>query len=488
MSKYHDIDLRGIARDTMIQYGFEPHFTKEVIEKVQTISEEAEVTKELSSLKDMRHLLWSSIDNDDSLDLDQLEYCEIKPNGDIGVMVAIADVDSFVPKSELIDNHASNNCTSIYTGVETFPMLPIRLSTDLTSLKQDSDRIAIVIEYSVPPDGKIHTESIYRALVRNKAKLTYEAIGNYLEGKTDIPDSVRRIPELEDQIKLQDEAADRLIHFRMENGSLELNTLEASPIMQNNKVTGLQAVNHNKARNLIENFMVAANRTMVNFLETANTPMIQRIVREPKEWDRIREIAFEHNDLLPNKPDAKALQQFLLRQRRLHPERFSDLSLTIVKLLGSGEYVMLEPDKKPYGHFGLAVTDYTHATAPNRRYVDVIIQRIVKSVLSDKKSPYTKEELSEHSAKCTEREKASKKVERFMRKAAAAALLENKIGKIFEGIVTGASSKGYYARIINPPVEGRVMKGSDNIYVGQKVRLRLKSLDPYKGHIDFERI
>lgn len=488
MLKYHDIDLQSIARDTMIQYGFEPHFTKEIIEKVQLMDEEAEIGKELSSLKDMRHLLWSSIDNDDSLDLDQLEYCELKQNGDINVMIAIADVDSFAPKSGLLDNHASNNCTSVYAGVETFPMLPVRLSTNLTSLKQDVDRIAIIIEYRVQPNGQIHTESVYRALVRNKAKLTYENIGNYLEGKTDIPESVKRIPELEEQLRLQDEAAGRLIRYRMENGSLELNTLEASPIMQNNKVIGLQLIRHNKARNLIENFMVAANRTMVNFLEKAKTPLIQRVVRDPKEWDRIREIAFEHNDMLPNKPDVKALQQFLLRQKELNPEHFADLSLTIVKLLGSGEYVMLEPDKKPYGHFGLAVTDYTHATAPNRRYVDVIIQRIVKSVLNGIKSPYTKEELVSHSSKCTEREKASKKVERFMRKAAAAAFLEEKIGKIFDGIVTGASSKGYYARIIDPPVEGRIVKNFDDLTIGQKIKLRLKSLDPYRGHIDFERI
>ncbi|MEI6054687.1 MAG: RNB domain-containing ribonuclease [Lentisphaerota bacterium] len=488
MGRYQEIDLHAIARDTMAQYGFEPHFTPQIIEEVQRLDEGAHIQKEQSSLKDMRNLLWSSIDNNDSLDLDQLEYCELRPNGDIGVMVAIADVDSFVPKGEQIDSHAANNTSSIYTGIEVFPMLPVRLSTDLTSLKQDSDRIAIVIEYSVPPDGKIHTESVYRALVRNKAKLNYGDIGNYLEGKTIIPESVRRIPELEEQIRLQDEAADRLIHFRMEHGSLELNTLEASPIIQNNKVIGLEPIHHNKARNLIENFMVAANRTMVNFLENANTPMIQRIVREPKEWDRIRQIAFEHNEMLPNKPEAKALQQFLLRQKKANPERFTDLSLTIVKLLGSGEYVMLEPDKKPYGHFGLAVTDYTHATAPNRRFVDVIIQRIVKSVLSSKKSPYTKEELVDHSTNCTAREKAAKKVERFMRKAAAAALLEDKIGKIFEGIVTGASRKGYYARIIDPPVEGRVISRNEDLFVGQKVQVKLVYLDPYRGYIDFERI
>ncbi|HBM17108.1 MAG TPA: ribonuclease II [Lentisphaeria bacterium] len=488
MGRFHDIDLHAIARDTMFQYGFDPHFSKEVIQKVQSMSEEAELAKEISSLPDLRHLLWSSIDNGDTLDLDQIEYCKLMPNGDVNVKIGIADVDAFVTKDDLIDLHAAKNTSSVYTGIETFPMLPVKLSTNLTSLKQDEDRVAVIIEYSVPPDGNIHTENIYRATVRNQAKLAYNEIGDYLEGKTDVPESVMKFPGLEEQLKLQNEAAERLISYRMEHGSLELNTREALPIVKNNKITAMTTIKHNKARDLIENFMVAANRTMVNFIEKANTPLIQRIVREPKEWDRIRQIAFEHNEILPNKPDAKALQQFLFRQRNKNPERYPDLSLTIVKLLGSGEYVMIEPDKKPYGHFGLAVTDYTHATAPNRRYVDVIIQRIVKSILANRKNPYSEEELVELSMRCTQREKSAKKVERFMRKAAAAALLDDKIGKIFEGIITGASCKGYYARIIDPPVEGRVHSKSDDLFVGQKIKVRLKSLDPYQGHIDFESI
>ncbi len=487
MRNYPNINLHAIAREAMKKYGFQSQFPEPVIQEVTAINEELLLKGQQAGIKDLRALLWSSIDNVDSLDLDQLEYCEHGQNQELLVKVAIADVDLFVPKKSQADGYASANGTSIYTGIEIFPMLPQRLSTDLSSLRVGHDRLAIIVEFAVLADGGIHKGSVYRAFVRNKAQLVYEEIGAWLEKKDTLPFALREISGLEEQLRLQDEAAQRLRKFRVEQGTLEFDTIEAKPILQEGIVLGLIVPRKNRARYLIENFMIAVNETMVGFLDKAGFPMIQRVVRTPQNWIGIADVAGALGESLPPEPDSKALSQFLLRRKDADPEHFPDLSLTIVKLLGAGEYIYLEHGKANYGHFGLAVMDYTHATAPNRRYVDVIIQRLVKTALAVKQPvPYTQNELIEYASRCTDRDKAAKKVERFMRKVAAAVLLAKRIGESFTAIVTGASEKGTYARLITPPAEGRVIRGEKGMIVGQKVSVRLIGMNPYQGYIDFE--
>jgi exoribonuclease-2 len=485
MKNYRPIDLKAIAGKAMRKYGFEPQFPAPVLREVNAINITS-LPKSRKDAKDLRMLLWSSIDNYDSMDLDQLEYCQAANNGEVQVKIAIADVDAFVPKHSKTDQYAAHNGTSVYTGIETFPMLPDRLSKGITSLLPDQDRIATVFEYIVLPDGHYQTGDIYRALVSNKAKLIYEEVGDWLEGKSPIPQSVSEIPGLKEQLILQTDTMKRLKKYRREQGALELNTIEAEAVVRNGLVRDIVIQRQNTARCLIEEFMVAANGTMVHFLGTAGIPMIQRVVRIPKYWEEIVNVAATYHEKLPAEPNAKALAKFLIRQKAADPERFPDLSLTVIKLLGPGEYVMLAPGDEPYGHFSLAITDYTHATAPNRRYVDLINQRLLKSVLDKMPSPYTPEELVELSTWLTSREKGSKKVERFMRKAAAAVLLQGRIGETFDALVTGASEKGTYVRLISPPAEGRVMRNEHRLRVGQKVRVLLLKTDPYNGFIDFE--
>jgi VacB/RNase II family 3'-5' exoribonuclease len=486
MKPHHPIDLKTIAVNAMMKYGFEPRFPDSVVREVNALPAETLPSLQKDT-RDLRMLLWSSIDNYDSMDLDQLEYCERGQNGGIEVKIAIADVDAYVAKHSNTDQYAAHNGTSVYTGVETFPMLPDRLSKGLTSLLPGQDRRVTVIEYTVLADGSFRPGGVYRALVSNKAKLVYEEIGDWLEGTSPIPPTVRDIPGLEEQLLLQTEAMRRLKKNRREQGALELNTIEAQAVVEDDGIVrDLVIQRQNTARFLIEEFMVAANGTMVNYLGNAGIPMIQRVVRVPKYWEEIVNTAAILGETLPAEPDAKALAKFLIRQKAADPERFPDLSLTIIKLLGPGEYMMLEPGNEPYGHFSLAVTDYTHATAPNRRYVDLINQRLLKSVLDRVHSPYTLQELVDLSAWLTSREKGSKKVERFMRKAAAAVLLQHRIGESFDALVTGASEKGTYVRLITPPAEGRVLRGERGLVVGQKVRVRLLKTDPYNGFIDFE--
>jgi len=484
MKKNKFIDLKAIAWDAMRKYGFEPGFSNAVMKEVESLDETNDPDFG-SNVQDLRSLLWSSIDNYDSMDLDQIEYCERGPGDEIHVKVAIADVDHFVPKQSRTDLRAAHNGTSVYTGVEIFPMLPDRLSKGISSLLPGDDHRAIVIEYAVLADGDVREGAIYRALVSNKAKLIYEEVGEWLDGERTIPERVSAVPGLEEQIRLQALVMSRLKKYRMKQGALELETIEAEPIAENGIVRDIVVQKMNAARFIIENFMIAANGTMVDFLGKAGIPMIQRVVRVPKYWDEIVMTAAAYREKLPREPDSKALSLFLLKRKEADPERFPDLSLTIVKLLGPGEYMTLEPGEPPTGHFGLAVTDYTHGTAPNRRYVDLVNQRLVKSVLDGKECPYTTHELYELSTWLSDREKGSKKVERFMRKAAAAVLLKDRIGETFEALVTGVTEHGIYARMISPPAEGRIMEGEQGLRVGQKIIVRLLRTDPYNGFIDF---
>lgn len=480
------VDLRAIARKAMEKYGFEPWFPRPVMREVEAVDEgPTGIPREGS--RDLRHLLWSSIDNYDSMDLDQLEFCEPLPGGAINVRVAIADVDMCVPKRSQTDRHAEHNGNSVYTGVETFPMIPDRLSKNITSLLPGRDHQAIVMEYNVQKDGSTLHGELYRATVRNKAKLVYEEVGDWLEGTGPVPAAIRDVPGLEQQIHLQVEAMERLRKYRTGQGALVLNTIEAQPVMEDDLVRDLVLQRQNTARCLIEEFMVAANGTMVDFLGNAGVPMIQRVVRVPKYWDGIVRVAGSYGETLPASPDAKALSQFLIRRKEADPERFPDLSLTVVKLLGSGEYMALEPGREPFGHFALAVTDYTHATAPNRRYVDLVNQRLLKAALDGRPAPYSFRELEHLAEWLSDREKRTKKVERFVRKAAAAVLLRKRIGEVFDALVTGASEKGTYVRLLDPPAEGRVVRRERGLFVGKKIRVRLLSTDPYNGFIDFER-
>lgn len=485
MNNYRNIDLHKIARSAIEKYGFDFIPGQPVIDEINALTPGQFPDNSQAGVKDLRGILWSSIDNAESLDLDQLEYCERGANDEIIVKVAVADVDLFVPNKSQTDIYAAGNATSVYTGIDVFPLLPQRLSANLSSLLPEVDHFALIVEFGVFPDGEVAPGTIYRAIIRNKAKLVYEEIGSLIEGKTDLPVSVARVPGLKEQLKLQDEAAERLSEFRVEQGALEFETIEAKPIIREEKVVDLLIQEKNRARSIIENFMVAANVTMSRFLKNSGIPMIQRVVVVPRNWAGIRDVAATFHETLPLQPDAKALAQFLRKRKISEPESFPDLSLTIVKLLGPGEYVMIEPQAVSPGHFGLAVMDYTHGTAPNRRYADVIIQRLLKSVLEKKPCPYGRDELSEFAARCTDRDQAAKKVERFMRKAAAAVLLSDKIGKSFDAIVTGVSEKGTYARIIKPPAEGRIMRGAKKLVVGQKVQVRLTGMDPYKAQIDF---
>jgi ribonuclease R len=482
------LDLTAIARQAMIDAGFAPDFPRPVLDELHAIESTTQSTIADPAARDLRSLLWSSIDDKKSRDLDQVEYAEALPNGDVRIMVGISDVDALVGKDSAIDSHAAGNGTSVYTGIETFPMLPEALSTDLTSLSGGTDRLSIITEMIVGGDGTVKRSDVYRARLHNYAKLSYEAVGEWLDNNSAIPAEVAAVPGMEAQLRLQSEVAVRLRELRRQNGALELETIQASPVVSNGQVTGLMVTEHNSARDLIENFMIAANVAMAQFLETKGALSLRRVVRTPEQWPRIVEVARRLGEDLPATPDSHALADFLARRKVADPEHYSDLSLSIVKLLGPGEYTVQTPGTESEGHFGLAVHDYTHSTAPNRRYADLVMQRLVKAVLASTPPPYTQEELSAIATHCTEREDAARKVERQMRKVAAAVLLKNRINDEFDAMVTGVTPKGTFARLMAPPVDGRIMRGEEGLRVGDKVRVRLLATDPRRGFVDFGRI
>ena len=486
-SRAHSIDLFAIAHQSMIEEGFLPDFSAVVKIEVDSL---ARNPPKLSApaVRDMRALLWSSIDDSKSRDLDQVEYAEALSNGDTRLLIGIADVDTFVPRLSATDAHAVENCTSVYAGVKTFPMLPEQLSTDLTSLVAGEDRLAVVTEMVVAPDGTVKTTDFYRAIVNNHAKLAYESVGDWLDGRASVPEGIKNVAGLEAQIRLQNETANRLGELRRQKGAIELGTIQATPVVDDRgKVKELKVIEQNSARDLIANFMIAANVEMAEFLEAKGGPSLRRVVRTPKYWPRIVEIAAELGEKLPAMPDSRALADFLARRKKADPLHFPDLSLAVVKSLGPGEYTVQVPGEDGEGHFGLAVQDYTHSTAPNRRYADVVTQRLVKAALAGGPTPYTVTELKRIAEQCTDREDAARKVERKMRKVAAAVLLKDRIGDEFDAIVTGVTPKGTFARVLKPPVDGRVTRGEQGMRVGDRVRVRLLSTDPERGFIDFAR-
>ena len=474
-------DLRAAARRAMVDNGFTPDPPAAARAEIVR-SGTAAWTSDTTNARDLQQLPWSSIDNDTSLDLDQLEVAEALSNGDVRVCVAIADVDAMVAKGSATDHFALGNATSVYTGVMTFPMLPERLSTDLTSLKQDSERPAVVIEFVVTKDGTVRSHDVYRALVTNHAKLAYGNVGAWLDGQGEL--ATAATPEIQEQLKLQDSVAQCLRAVRAKAGALDLETIEPESVVHNDTVD-IELVPKTRASRLIEDFMIAANVAIAQFLDERGSPSIRRVVRTPERWNRIVALAAKEGGQLPEQPDAAALSAFLTKRRGEDPEHFPDLSLAVVKLLGPGEYALHRPGGKDEGHFGLATHDYTHSTAPNRRYADLVTQRLLKAVLAGVRSPYSPDELARIARHCTEREDAARKVERQVRKEAAAVSMSKRVGETFNAIVTGVNARGTFVRLITPPVEGRIMQGEQGLDVGDHVRVELLSTDPARGFIDF---
>jgi VacB/RNase II family 3'-5' exoribonuclease len=479
------LDLQATAKEIMLQYGFEPDFPPQVPKQLADLKAHPPQIIAGGDIRDLRNLLWSSIDNDTSRDLDQIEVAERASNGDAKIMIGIADVDAFVPKQTPIDQHAARETTTVYAGVRNFPMLPEELSTGASSLLENQDRLSVVIEFVVDSFGVVKSSSIYRALVRNKAQLQYNSVGAWLEGNSAAPPKVVTSSDLQTQLKLQDEVARKLKDQRFRQGALNLQTDELQPLMLNGQVIDVVKQQKNRATELIEDFMVAANGVVARELEKVSS--IRRIVRTPKRWDRIVQLAASKGEKLPAQPDSKALNDLLLRRKAADPDHFADLSLAVIKLIGPGEYVLERPGDVAPGHFGLAVQDYTHSTAPNRRFADVVTQRLLKAMLAGQNKTYSDDELTTIAANCTQKEDAARKVEREMSKRLAAVALQKRIGEVFDAIVTGATDHGTFVRIFQPHVEGLLAQEAQGLDVGDKLRVKLTRTDAQKGYVDFAR-
>jgi exoribonuclease-2 len=480
------IDLQAIAKEVMQQRGFHPDFPPGVQQQLAQLRADPPVVATSAMVRDLRGQLWSSIDNDTSRDLDQIEVAEQMPNGSVKVLIGIADLDAFVPKNSAIDQHAAQETTTVYAGIRNFPMLPEELSTGKTSLLENQDRLAVVIEFVVDSNGTIGASDVYRALVRNQAQLQYNSAGAWLEGAAAAPPKVAASADLQAQLRLQDQVAQKLRACRFENGALNLQTDELHPLVLDDQVVDVVQQQKNHATELIEDFMIAANGVVARMLERVSS--LRRIVKQPERWDRIVQLAATYNEKLPANPDSKALNDFLLKRKASDPDHFADLSLAVIKLIGPGEYVLERPGDPVSGHFGLAVQDYTHSTAPNRRFADIVTQRLVKAMLAGQSNPYSDDELSAIAANCTAKEDAARKVEREMSKRLAAVAMQSRIGDTFDAIVTGATPKGTFVRIFQPRVEGLLAQGQQGADVGDKLRVKLIRIDIQRGFIDFARV
>jgi VacB/RNase II family 3'-5' exoribonuclease len=485
-NQHHRAILEDIAERAMLERGLLPDFSAQALAELNRIQFPARRNSE--KIRDLRELLWVSIDNDDSRDLDQLSVASATPGNTLIVRVAVANVDALVKDGSAIDEHARHNTTTVYTPAKIFPMLPEKLSTNLTSLNFDQERLSIVVEMVIGADGSLQKSDIYQALVCNHAKLTYDGVAAWLEGRGPIPESVAVVNGLAENLRLQDQAAQKLKNLRHVHGALSLETIEARPIFDGDEIRGLEAEQKNRAKEIIEDFMIAANGVTARYLSTRKFASLRRVVRTPKRWGRMVEIAGEHGFELPGSPDSRALEEFLTREKAADPLRFPDLSLAMIKLMGVGEYIAELPGHKPTGHFGLAVKDYTHSTAPNRRYSDLITQRLLKAAIEGRPSPYSMVDLESLAAHCTAEEDVANKVERQVIKSAAALLLEGRIGEQFDAIVTGASEKGTWIRLVSLPIEGRLMHGFEGLDVGNRMYVRLDSVDVNRGYINFSKI
>ena len=476
--------LTAIAHRAMIERKLEPDFPAAAQRELEGIRSSAIA---IAGVRDMSDRLWASIDNDDSRDLDQLTLAEPLGDGRVRIFVAVADVDALVHKGSAIDKHAAHNTTSVYTPAVIFPMLPPGLSTDLTSLNEDRDRIAVVVDMVIDRDGSPVELEIYRAHVRSHAKLAYQSVAAWLDGEGPVPPRVAGISGLEENLRLQDSVAQRLLSLRHCQGALSFETNEPRVVFEGDALSSFAVEGKNRARRLIEDFMIAANGATARYLASRSFPSLRRVLKSPERWDRIAQIAAGLGDPLPDVADPVALEAFLGRRRLADPEKFAELSLSVVKLIGGGEYEVDPAGGEAPGHFGLAVKDYTHSTAPNRRFPDLITQRLLKAAIAGDPIPYTVEELAVLAKHCTLQEDAAAKVERSVRKSAAVLLLSGRIGQVFDGIVTGASRKGTWVRILKPPVEGRVAFGFNGLDVGDRIRVKLTGTDVERGFIDFAR-
>ena len=475
--------LEYLAQRVMIEKGLDPFWPSPLLQELSGIKK-LEFTP-TDSLRDLRNLPWCSIDNNDSRDLDQLTVWR-KSDGGWEILVAIADVDALVKKDSVLDVHAGVNTTSVYTVAKTFPMLPEKISTDLTSLGFGEDRLAVVVQFLVDDRGMVGGTDLYRAWVRNQAKLTYAGVGLWLETGDSLPPGLASLPEVAENLKQQNQAAQKLKTRRFSKGALGLETGQDRLAFQGDELQGFEPDPKNVARELIEEFMVAANGVTAKFLANHHAPTIARVVRSPRKWERIVELAAELGFNLPKEPNSPDLEVFLAEAKVLDLQGFPDLCLSIIKLLGPGEYAVQIPGESALGHFNLGMKEYVHSTAPNRRYPDLITQRILKAVLSGENFPYTPEALEILALHCTAAEDLARKVERTIFKSAVAALLENRIGETFQALITGTTHTGVWVKIESPPVEGRLVEGFEGKKVGQKIKVQLVSVDKEKGFIDFK--
>lgn len=478
-------DLQATAKQIMEEHGFEPDFPPWVSDQLAKLRQSPPPVSVGQGIRDLRNLLWSSIDNDTSRDLDQIEVAESVGNGDVKVMIGIADVDAFAPKETPIDQHAGRETTTVYTGIKNFPMLPEELSTGVTSLLENQDRLSVVTEFVVDSGGGIKSSDVYRAVVRNKAQLQYNSVGGWLEGRAAAPAKVNESSELQQQLKLQDNVAQKLKQQRQQHGALNLESDSVQPLVLNGQVVDVVKEQRNRATDLIEDFMVAANGVVARHLE--NVSSLRRIVRTPERWDRIVQLAATKGEKLPAQPDSKALNDFLLKRKAADPDHFADVSLAVIKLIGPGEYVLERPGETVSGHFGLAVQDYTHSTAPNRRFADVVTQRLIKALVAGKANPYSDSELGAIATNCTQKGDAARKVEREMAKRLAAVAMQRRIGEVFDVIVTGRTDHGTFVRVLQSHLEGLLVQGQNGLDVGDKLRAKLVRVDVQKGYIDFAR-
>ena len=488
----HRAILQRIAHRAMLERGLLPTFSAAASAELQTMQAPAVASRDAggdaSGIRDLTDLVWASIDNDDSRDLDQLTVADTLAGDTARIRVAVADVDALVKAGSAIDTHARHNTTSVYTAAEVFPMLPEQLSTNLTSLNAGEERLAVVVDMVIGADGSVLSSEIYRARVRNHAKLAYNSVAAWLEGHGAAPQAMTEVNGLAENLRVQDRVAQGLRALRHTNGALSLKTIQSKPLFDGDQLRDLAVETTNRAKQIIEDFMVAANGVTARYLTAHQFPSIRRVVRTPKRWDRIVGLALEHGFKLPDAPDSAALDEFLVTRSAADPLRFADLSLAVIKLLGAGEYVAEPPDAVAPGHFGLAVRDYAHSTAPNRRYPDLLTQRLLKAAMAGRAAPYSFAEQVVLAKHFTEAEDAANKVERQVAKSAAAMLLESRIGEEFAALVTGASAKGTWARLLTIPVEGRVVRGFEGADVGDQIRVRLMSVDVERGFIDFSRV
>jgi VacB/RNase II family 3'-5' exoribonuclease len=479
------LDLQAVAKDLMRQHGFQPDFPPAVHQQLMELRAHPPQMNVDGNVRDLRNRLWSSIDNDTSRDLDQIEVAEKMPNGDVRVLIGIADVDAYIPKLSAIDQHAASETTTVYTGIRNFPMLPEELSTGETSLLENQDRLSVIIDFVVDGTGQVTGSEVYRAVVRNHAQLQYNSTGAWLEGTAAAPPKIANSPDLQAQLKMQSDVAQKLKNQRHENGALDIQTDETLPLVLNAQIIDIVKQQKNRATELIEDFMIAANGVIARMLEKVSS--LRRIVKQPERWDRIVQLAATHGAKLPPNPDSKALNDFLEKRRATDPDHFADVSLSVIKLIGPGEYVLERPGDPSPGHFGLAVQDYTHSTAPNRRFPDIVTQRLVKAMLTGRSNPYSDDELSQIAANCTAKGDAARKVEREMSKRLAAVAMQNRIGAIFDGVVTGVTPKGTFVRAMQAHVEGLLAQGAQGVDVGDKLRVKLIRTDVQHGFIDFAR-